>query len=357
MFAGLSLPLLLLLFAGAAAAVWVAGVALSDAVDILATRLGFGEALGGLVLLAFATNLPELAITVSAALTDNLGLAIGNILGGIAIQTVVLVALDVWGAGPTEALTYRAASLTLVLEAALVIAVLIVAIMGSRLPAGLIVARLAPGDVLIALLWGGGLWLLGRARRGLPWHDAHGDAPDGQREPRGVAERKREQAARERGAGTGRTVLVFAVGALVTLVGGVVLEEAGTGIAGHIGMSGVLFGSTVLATATALPELSTGLAAVKLGDYQLAFGDIFGGNAFLPVLFLVASLVSGRSVLPQAQDTDVYLAGLGILLTVVYLVGLIFRPRRQVGRMGLDSLAVLILYAVGIAGLLAITRQ
>jgi len=140
-------------------------------------------------------------------------------------------------------------------------------------------------------------------------------------------------------------VLVFAVGALVTLIGGVVLEEAGTGLAGHIGMSGVLFGSTVLAAATALPELSTGLAAVKLGDYQLAFGDIFGGN------------VSGRSVLPQAQDTDVYLAGLGILLTVAYLVGLIFRPRRQVGRMGLDSLAVLALYAVGIAGLIAITRQ
>jgi len=357
MFAGLSLPLLLLLFAGAAAAVWVAGVALSNAVDILATRLGLGEALGGLLLLAFATNLPEIAITVSAALTDNLGLAIGNILGGVAIQTVVLVALDVWGAGREDPLTYRAASLTLVLEAALVIAVLIVAIMGSRLPAGLIVARLAPGDLLIAILWAGGLWLLGRARRGLPWHDAHGDAPDGQPEPRGVAEREKERAARERGAGTGRTALVFAGGALVTLVGGVVLEEAGTGIAGHIGMSGVLFGSTVLAAATALPELSTGLAAVKLGDYQLAFGDIFGGNAFLPVLFLVATLVSGRSALPQAQDTDVYLAGLGVLLTVVYIVGLIFRPRRQVGRMGLDSLVVLLLYALGIAGLFAITRR
>ena len=76
---------------------WIAGVRLSQATDILDTRLGLGEAFGGLILLAVVTNLPEIAIVVSASLTNQLGIAVGNILGGIAIQTVVLVFLDAVG--------------------------------------------------------------------------------------------------------------------------------------------------------------------------------------------------------------------------------------------------------------------
>ena len=40
-------------------------------------------------------------------------------------------------------------------------------------------------------------------------------------------------------------------------------------------------------------------------------GDIFGGNAFLPVLFLVVTLISGKAVLPQANASDIYLTALG----------------------------------------------
>src|SRR4051812_11463416 len=119
---GFSPPLLLLIFAIAAAAVWIAGIQLSNQTDVLSTRLHLGAALGGLILLAIATNLPEIAITTSAALSNNVGVAVGNILGGIAIQTVVLVALDAFGDRGPRPLTYRAASLVLVLEGALVVA-------------------------------------------------------------------------------------------------------------------------------------------------------------------------------------------------------------------------------------------
>jgi cation:H+ antiporter len=353
MFGSLSLSILLLLFVGAAAAVWIAGIRLSDTTDVLSERFGLGEALGGLILLAIATNLPEIAITSSAALSDNLGVATGNILGGIAIQTVVLVALDAFGVGGSHPLTYRAASLMLVLEGALVIAVLTVAIMGTQLPASLIFGRVAPGDLLIALLWMFGLWLLGKARTDLPWQEK-GDAPGGQEAPRGHSKAQKDREASGKGVSTARTAIVFFVAAVVTLAAGVVLEESGGAIASRIGMSGVLFGSTFLAAATALPEVSTGLTSVRLGDYKLAVSDIFGGNAFLSVLFLLASLLSGRAALPQAQNTDIYLTGLGILLTAVYVWGLVFRPHRRFLRMGVDSLAVLVLYLLGVAGLVAV---
>lgn len=355
MFDSLSFPMLLGIFAGAAAAVWIAGIHLSNATDILSARWGMGEALGGLILLAIVTNLPELAITASGALRHDLGIAIGNILGGIAIQTVVLVLLDVFGLGKAAPLTYRAASLSLVIEGTLVIAILAIALVGTQLPSSLVFARLAPPGILITLLWIAGLWLVGKSRTDLPWHD-RGQAPDGQDKPRGHAEKQKERAASEKKISTARTLTVFCIGAAVTLVCGIVLEASGDAIAKQLGMSGMLFGATVLAAATALPEVSTGLASVRLGDYQLAMSDIFGGNAFLPVLFLLASLLSGEAVLPHAQATDIYMTGLGMLLTAVYVTGLIFRPRLQVARMGVDSFVVLLLYALGVLGLLAISR-
>jgi cation:H+ antiporter len=353
-FGGLALPWLVLIFLGGAVAVWVAGIELSDTSDVLSSRLGLGEALGGLILLAIATNLPEIAITVTAAASNNLGIAIGNILGGIAIQTVVLAVLDGFGVRGSP-LTYRAASLVLAIEGAIVIAMLVVTIMGTRLSPDVIWARVTPAGAALLVVWLTGLWLVGRARSGLPWNES-GNPPDGQEGPRGMAHALKDEQRAQRGHSTARVVLGFSLAALVTLAGGVVLEESGNGLAGHIGLSGVLFGATFLAAATALPEVSTGLASLRLGDYQLAVSDIFGGNAFLPVLFLLATLVSGEAVLPQAKNSDVYLTALGALLTVVYLCGLLFRPRRQWLRLGPDSVLVVLLYALGVVGLIAVTH-
>ena len=343
----------ILIFLVAAVTVWIAGISLSNQTDVLATRWHLGTALGGVILLAVATNLPEIAITVSAALAGNIGVAVGNILGGIALQTVVLVVLDAFGRRRGRPLTYRAASLVLVVEGLLVVAVLVVVVAGTQLPDTLIAFRLAPAAVLILLIWLVGLLLIGRAHRALPWHES-GEAPDNQAQPQGHSQRKTEQAATRRHISTARSATVFAIAALITLAGGVALERSGDAIAGDIGLSGVLFGATVLAAATSLPEISTGLQSVHQGDDQLAVSDIFGGNAFLPVLFLLATLLSGKAVLPQAHATDIYLTGVGLLLTVVYIAGLLFRPGRRVLGMGVDSLIVLVLYVISLGGLFAI---
>ncbi len=350
---GLPSWLLLVIFLGSAAAIWLAGVALSDTTDVLAERLHLGSALGGLIMLAIATNLPEMAITVSAALSHHLDIAVGNILGGIAVQTVVLVVIDAFGVRERRPLTYQAASLLLVLEGALVVTVLLIVVAGTQLPASLLHARLTPDVVLITVAWVGGLLLINRASSSLPWADS-GDAPDTQPDPRGVRRTKKEAAAAQRGTSTGKAAAVFAVAAVATLISGVTIERSGEQFFGKLGLSGVLFGATVLAAATALPELSTGITSAKLGDYQLTIGDIFGGNAFLPVLLLPATVIAGRAVLPAAGRSDIYLTALGAILTIIYMAGLVCRPARNHARMGIDSIAVIATYLIGVAGLIAL---
>src|SRR3989442_12006066 len=75
-FAGLSLIAAVAVFIGSPGAVWLAGLRLSHNTDVLGRRFGFREALGGLVILAVTTHLPEIPITTGAAGSRDLGIAI-----------------------------------------------------------------------------------------------------------------------------------------------------------------------------------------------------------------------------------------------------------------------------------------
>jgi cation:H+ antiporter len=325
-------------------------VRLADATDALDHRLGIGSAFGGLILLAVVTNLPEVAITVTAAIQGHLGLAVGNLVGGIAIQTVVLAVLDAFSRR-RRPLTFHAASLLLVLEASSVVVVVVVALMGTRLPASANVAGASPASIAILGSWIGGLLVVRRAQHGIPWEIKPQEADRGRRRHE---QRRGAAPVPLHGWSTAAVAGLLAACALVTLGAGVAIEQSGDVLAGHLGLGGAVFGATFLAAATALPELSTGLTSVRLGDNELAFSDIFGGNAFLPVLFLVADLLAGKPTLPTAARSDQWMAGLGIALTAVYVAGLVLRPSRKWGPMGPDSLAVVGLYALGIAGLVTI---
>jgi cation:H+ antiporter len=86
----------------------------------------------------------------------------------------------------------------------------------------------------------------------------------------------------------------------------------------------------------------------------MAVSDIFGGNAFLPVLFLVASAIGGDAILPNLKPSDIYLTVLGIILTGIYMAGMVIHSKRQIFRMGIDSLIVVIVYLLGLWGLLSL---
>ena len=318
-----STPMLLALFVGSGAAVWLAGAPLARSTDTIAARFGLGQALGGLLLLAIATNLPEAAIVVAAAVRGDLSLAVGNLLGGVAAQSAVLIVIDRFGVKGGAPLATQAATPALQVEALLVMAMMAATALGAH------VATASPstpdvGDFLIPLVWVAGVAAIARLR----------PRSDNQRAAT-VAPFKSAHYA------------VFALASLATLAGGVGLEAAGNALAVNWGIDGVLFGGTILAAATSLPEVTTGLAAARQGEAELAASDIIGGNAFLPMLLPVASLLAGRTAFREVGPDALTLCATGVLMTAAFAASLAARPSQRLLGVGPEAGAMLASYVLG----------
>ena len=126
--------ILVAIFLVSTAVIWITGIHLTKAIDHITDHYDLGEAFGGMVFLAIVTNLPEIAITVVAAYHRDYDIAVSNILGGIAIQTVVLVLIDVFGVGRSAPLTWKGHSKVLVLEGVALIFILTLVLMGTTFP-------------------------------------------------------------------------------------------------------------------------------------------------------------------------------------------------------------------------------
>ncbi|WP_299255519.1 sodium:calcium antiporter [uncultured Cytophaga sp.] len=337
-------PLLILLFLFCSAIIWFAGTKISFAIDIISKHFGIGEAMGGIIFLAIVTNLPEIAITCVAAYNGHMEIAASNILGGIAIQTVVLSVIDVFGVGKSAPLTYRASSVELIIEGLILIFILTLVLMGKFISPNIMAFHITPIEILIFAVWLFGIFILSKKDT----------LPSFLHAVKDVQEEKPKQAVdsdQETSGSVKPSIIWFSICAVLTLLAGWMLEVSGEELAGRFNMSGVIFGATILAASTSLPEISTGIASAKLKDYRMAMSDIFGGNAFLPCLFLLGSIISGKALISNLQPTDMFLTGLGILLTSIYMIGLIFRRKTQFARMGVDSIAVILVYILGIVGL------
>ncbi|HMJ79512.1 MAG TPA: sodium:calcium antiporter [Candidatus Dormibacteraeota bacterium] len=343
----LGAPLLVAIFLVGALATWMAGIVLSRATDSLDDRLKLGDAFGGVILLAVSGSLPELAITVAAVMQGNLDIAAGNLIGGIAVQTMVLVLCD-RAVGGDHPLSYLVGSLIPVLEGALVVVLVAVMLMGTMLPPSAAVAGVSPASIGIVVAWLIGIYLIGRVRRTEPWQVAMPGSQPGRRHRRLPHPMAKHPFARMSTLAVG---LIFLAASAVTLVAGVALEATGSALADQAGINGVVFGATILAAATALPEISTGLEAVRLGDHQLAMGDIFGGNAFQLCLFVLADLLAGTPLLPHAGAANAWLGALGIVLTGIYIGTIIVRLERRHAGLGADSILAVLVFAVGMWGL------
>jgi cation:H+ antiporter len=343
----LSNPSLMLIFLAAAIITWISGVALARATDILDDRFGLGEAIGGMILLSIAGSLPELAITLSAAKSGHLDIAAGNLIGGVAMQTFVLVIADWFGKGRSPIST-ATASLVPALEGLLVVAIVSVTAMGGLLPSSASIGPMGVAAIGILIIWVAGMLILNsvRSRPELSFAKAS-EAADGT---------TKDKESTGHGQSTRRTIILFIIASIATLIAGVALEQSGNQLADNYGINGVLFGATFLSLATALPEISSGITGVRMGRYTLVFGDMFGGNAFQLTLFLLADIVAGQPVLPYEGKSNAWIGLVGLLMTAVFVVGIILRPSKRYARLGPDSWVVTAIYILGLWGLLIVSQ-
>ncbi len=135
------------------------------------------------------------------------------------------------------------------------------------------------------------------------------------------------------------------------LVCGVALVDVCENLAIQTGLGSSFIGATLLSISTSLPELSTTIAAVRMGAYTMAISNIFGSNMIMVLVLFPADIFYRDGLLLDHVDETAQLALIGgITVTTIYLVGLMVRRKPRIFGIGLDSLVVLFIYAVTVWG-------
>lgn len=333
-----------LIFTVAAGVIWVAGTKLEHFAEAIAEATGIGKAFIGLLLLAVATSLPELATSTTAALIGNAQMAIHNLLGGVVLQTAVLAIADAAeGRGP---LTYFAPRFVLLMQGIGVILLLSIVLMTLAV-AGSAVIPGAPGatGVIVGLAALPGIYLLilyityrneGRPR----WRATDEQAADNPEPTAPVGSRDRSL----RG-----WIVLFCGASLLVTAGGWAVAQTGDALAVQTGLGASFIGATLVALATSLPEITTTAAAARRGHPSMAVSNIFGSNAVDITLLGIVGLIAGTSAFTEPLPTALFAAALGIVLTCVYLCGLLIRRNYSLLRLGWDSWVAVILTILGLA--------
>lgn len=337
-----SIWLNLVVFAVSGAAIWWAGVRLEHHVDVLAKRTRMGNAFAGMLLLAAATSLPEVATTITAvAVLNDATLAVNNLLGGVALQTALLIVAD--------ATTRRRGALTsfdpqfqLLIQGVGLMLLLCIVIGGVTANGAPTVAGVSAWLVALFFAYLAVVRIVYKSRSAPRWSPGDVVAHESADQP--------NSSDRSPGGSTRRHWIAFSAFSLLVLVGGWFATHAADGVAKQSGLGSAFVGATLLALATSLPELSTTTAAVRRNRYSTAISNVFGSNAFDVVLLLLADLLFRRgTILEKADDSAMFVAVIGAMMTCIYLLGMLERRDKTVARLGWDSVAALLVYAAGMA--------
>ena len=315
---------------------WIFSNKLSKVVNFIDDEFKLGSSFGGTIILSLVTNLPEIAITANSAFKGNLDLAVGNLLGGIVIQSMLLVLFDFASRKEKKPLSTLVSNKTSIIQGLFLVIILTFVILGKQLNESALLFRSTIPEVLITITWLLSIIFL----RKIEFKEAK-NLPS--------TKAKNESYTR-------RSAIMWLISiSAIILVFGILLEVTSDSIASHYNINGMIFGATILALVTSLPEISGGLEFVKQKTYQPIISDIFGGNAFLPVLFLMASIITNDSILPRAHKMDIYLTSIAIIITLVFTIGMIIKsPSRKKG-LGIESWILIAIYVFSLMGMFMIS--
>lgn len=339
-FNALSIWVNLAIFAGAAVVVWIAGTKLAYYADAISERTKLSKAFLGLILLGVATSLPEIATTITAALLDNVPLLAGNLLGGVALQTTLLAVVDVIAI--RRALTFFTPQPVLLFQGVMQLLLLSLAVAGSAAGEPVSLGGFGLTSALVAAGYGLTVKWSRPGNDRLPkWKATH--------VPEQSAEEQREQPSPLRHLSNRSLFIYSSVSAVAILVSGWALAQIGDTLAEQTRLGSSFVGVALIAASTSLPELSTSLAAVREGNHQMAVSNILGTNCLTVAMFFLADAVyRGGPVLGATDRSAMFAGSLAMVLTCIYLLGLLERRDRTLFRMGYDSLAVFITYLTGL---------
>lgn len=271
-----STPLwIVLLFAAGLVCIIKGGDLFVDAAGWIAEASGIPKFIIGATIVSFATTLPEMLVSVFAALEGNADIAVGNAVGSVTANTGLIMCLSL------VCMTCLMERRQFGVKACLLLAA-ILSLFGFTRDGRLSVAE----GLLVLVIFAGFL----------------AESLISARREQGTELKEDE----ERPAVSGKTVagniVKFVLGAAGIVLGAQLLIDNGSAIASLLGVPDAIIAATMIAIGTSLPELVTTLTAIRKKESSLSVGNIIGANIMdLTLILPLCSLILGKTLPVQSQ--------------------------------------------------------
>lgn len=294
----------------------------------IAQKFGIPEIVIGLTIVAFGTSAPEAAISISAAVQENTGIAIGNILGSNILNILIILGITACIADLPVSKTTVKYEMPFVIFISAVLLILAVSFGELSVFAGIILWVL-----FIAFF----AYLIIISKKGKSREPADDEA-----------EREIKEVRKKGGIKEVLAAIVMTAGGLAAVVWGSNLAiDGATYTAKFFGMSDRLIGLTIVALGTSLPELVTSVTAARKGSTDIAVGNIVGSNIF-NILFVLGTTAL---IAPVPFESKFIVDGIVCIASAVMLFLFVLNKDRRLKRSG--GIVMLLFYAAYFVYLLA----